>query len=179
MTFDELLDRSHSLTDMERIALRALLVHGRGVESIAEELGISRAATFSLLDRAMEKLRREITERIPHHLSRSAPDWTNLNRYILRQNYPLKRAETLVDSLQVTVHGDEDGIVDFTRTLLQSFPEVETINRKPAENALGDVTLELRYRPPVPVAYARSAVEETARETGVILMRLGYSYVEP
>jgi hypothetical protein len=175
LTFGELVDTSPSLTDREKFAIGAVLEQERGIGSVAEDLGISRAAASRILDHAMDKLANDIVEREPPHGWWSLPDWHNVRRFVGRRNAPLRGATTLIDSLSVTVQGDEDSIVDFNRTLLNRFPDIETIGRGPAENATGDATLQLRFRPPMPVEHARRALEETARETGVILSLRTYS----
>lgn len=60
----------------------------------------------------------------------------------------LRRAETLVNELSVTVQGDENSIVDFNATLLNSLPEIEAIGRKPTDDNPGDATVKLKFRPP-------------------------------
>ena len=53
------------------------------------------------------------------------------------------------------------------------------IDRRPATDASGDARLELRFRPSVPADHAIRTVEDTARETRVVLLSLTYSHFEP
>jgi hypothetical protein len=79
----------------------------------------------------------------------------------------------------LTVQGDNNGIADFERALHYKLPQVEVIGYKPADSPLGDVTLELEFRPPVLVEHAIRAVDVTAIETGIAPSTLTYSHFEP
>ena len=176
-TFDEMYDSSHLLTDMERTALRAYIQDGRGVESVAEELGLGEAATYALLRLALDKL--EDADLELQQRRYGEPARNDLTRFVAHHSYPNPPLKPRVDRLYAHLRGEETSIVGFTRSLLQKYPQIESIDRTNAGRALGDVTLELRFRPPVPEDYALRAVENAARETGVDPLTTSYSRFEP
>ena len=102
-----------------------------------------------------------------------------MRRFIGRRNSPLERTETLIDNLSVTVRGYERNINKLVDTLLSVFPGIDVVGLKPAEDALGDATLELTFRTPVTFEHTRTRLEETARATGVVLSSLYYRHFEP
>ncbi len=175
---NEMIDISTSLTDSEKRALRAFRVLEGSTGSVAEELGISHGAARRLVWGALDKLRSEIRESDAYSIW-SEPERKNVRRFVGRRDSTLGHAKTLVKALSVMVQGDDHSIANFTRTLLNISPEIEEIDRRPADNPLGDAILELRFRTPVPVERAIIALEETARETGVDLSTLTYSHFEP
>jgi hypothetical protein len=77
------------------------------------------------------------------------------------------------------LHGAENRIVSFTRTLLDKYPEIETIDRRPVGGAQGDAALELRFRRSMHPDSAIRIVEDTARETGVVPLSMTYSQFQP
>ncbi len=175
---DETFGPIHSLTDREKTAVQTFAMQG-GIDSVAEELGSSRVTASRLLRRALRKIRDESAEREPYHDSWSEPDWQNASWSAGQRNSPLRGTNTFVDELSTTVQGDEDSISNFIRTLLRNFPSVE-IGRKRADSALGDATLQLKFQSAVSIAHAVRVLEETARETGVILSTVAnYTYPEP
>ena len=176
---DKILDTTNSLTDTERATLRAFGIGGYDINSTAEELGTSRATASRLVEQAMDKVQSEIAHGEPHHYSWSEPDQRNVRRFIGRRNSPLERTETIIDNLSVTVRGYERNINKLVDTLLSVFPGIDVVGLKPAEDALGDATLELTFRTPVTFEHTRTRLEETARATGVVLSSLYYRHFEP
>jgi hypothetical protein len=109
-----------------------------------------------------------------------------VRRFIGRRNSPLERTETIIDNLSVTVRGYErninklvDTLLKLVDTLLSVFPGIDVVGLKPAEDALGDATLELTFRTPVTFEHTRTRLEETARAPGVVLSSLYYRHFEP
>ena len=82
--------------------------------------------------------------------------------------------ELLVSRVLVTVEGDEESIVDFNRSLLGTYPEIEVQERRSADEGHGDAALELRCRPAVPLEHVGPALERTAAETGVKVLTIAY-----
>jgi predicted nucleic acid-binding protein len=176
---DDMLDTTESLTDTERVALRAFVIGGYDFNSVAEELGSSRDAASRLVEQAIDKVQNEVGAREPHRYSLSESNQRNVRRFLGQRNSPLKRTETLIDSLSVTVRGYERNIDKLINTLLRAFPDIDVVSLKPSEDALGDGTLELTFRTPVTFEHTRTILEETARATGVVLSSLSYSRFGP
>jgi hypothetical protein len=83
--YDEFIDSFISLANRERVALRAF-VENQGYEGVAADLGVSHAEAQKLVNRAVDKINQEISERYP-----PAPGYREVNpdstrRFIGRRN---------------------------------------------------------------------------------------------
>jgi len=171
---------SPDLSDRERWAIQAHVIHGRGAQSIAEELGISGSSARVLIQRAMAKLReREDIDR-PAYVYTDETGWQIVRRPSEEWNRPLSSSHTRVSDLYVRVYGDEDSITEFRRNLFRHMAGLATIDSKPAgDDMLGDVAIELRFRSPVPVEHAARILETTAEHANVVLASVTYSHFLP
>lgn len=70
-------------------------------------------------------------------------------------------------------------IVAFTKTLLRDSSEIETVDRQPAHDTLGDATLVVKFWHSVSVNHAVRTIEETALATGVVISTLSHRYLKP
>ena len=174
----EALMSNQRLSDSERYALSERYREGRSIESIAEELGIDNAAVERLLKITRNKLNSDLADE-PSAPHRYESDLQKLNDFLWHGNRPVKRSGTFVNDVYIRVQGDEDSIVDFNRRLLNRFPEIETIDRRPADDEFSDAALRLRFRQAVPIEQAIRAVEKTAKATGVNIAMLTYSHFLP
>jgi hypothetical protein len=95
-----------------------------------------------------------------------------------RWNASVSGTKILVERCYATVQGDEESIINFNKTLLSTFPDIEVVDRKPADHAVNATSLDLRFRPPVTTEYATRVLEETGRETGVIISVLTFKHFD-
>jgi predicted nucleic acid-binding protein len=166
-------DAAPHLTERERAALTAYFDQDHEIENVANKLGISYSATVNLLDGAMAKyVKWQEEEERPYHFA-SGSTLNLIRTGVEEQNRPLNRAQALVTTVYVTVRGDQEDIVIFTKTLLRRLPV--TIDREPADPALGDATLILRFQSPVPIEHVNHVVQTAANHTTISLSTVTYS----
>jgi len=173
----ELFDALRSLTDIEKRALDAYKVRG-SIHDVVEEVGGSYIDAYKLVDRLLARETYELAK--SHGATRvsSVFDPTTDPSSVEFRQYALERPEGHINRLSVAVRGHEDGLVHFAKSLLKNIPEVETVRRKAAASAVGDAAFEVRFRPSMARDRATSALEETARASGIALSLLGYGNVE-
>lgn len=167
-------DLFESLTEAERNALREYIEHGRSIESIAEELGLSHAAASNFVAYLLDMLGVTIVEQLPRSLSEGEP--RNVRRFLGRRNRSIRSPQTFVDSVGVWVDGDESNIMAFNRTLLRRYPEIETITPEFSEHTGGRAVIRVSFRSPVPIEHAEIIVEATAKYADVAIDTMTFGY---
>ncbi len=173
------LDESHdlleSLTEDERNALSEYIEHGRSIDSIAEELGLSHAAASNLVTYLLDMLGVTIIEQPPRSLSDREP--RNVRRLSGRRNRSMRIPQAFVDSVGAWVEGDASNIFAFNR-MLSRHPEIETVTPEFSDLTDGETVMRVSFRSPVPIEHAESIVEATAEYADIAVATMTFGYPE-
>ena len=169
----------HSLTDDEKRALGTYLVR-RDLDDVAQALGSAgQGLALSVLIHAWDKLQSELETRSTDQGNQSTHDVASARRPLRYSGRQTSHTEAPIDTVRVTVRGEEVRIVAFTKTLLRDSSEIETVDRQPAHDTLGDATLVVKFWHSVSVNHAVRTIEETALATGVVISTLSHRYLKP